>query len=170
MPHFTLGEHFCPIPSPNGAAPHVRGTLLPRSVAQQHRDARSWNTSGPFRRPMVPRRTLGEHFRPVPSPDCAEPHARGTFSPVSVAQQHHDAHLGDTYAHFRRPMSPNRTLGEHFRPVPSPNSTTTHARGTLLPRSVARQCRAARPGNISAPFRRPMVHLSTSGEHFHPFP
>ena len=29
----TPGEHFCPIPSPNGAAPHARATPTPVSVA-----------------------------------------------------------------------------------------------------------------------------------------
>ena len=29
----TPGEHFCTYPSPDGAAPHVRATLTPVSVA-----------------------------------------------------------------------------------------------------------------------------------------
>ena len=84
-PHFTLERHLSPIPSPNGTAPHARGTFLPHSVAQRCISARSGNTSvpfrrptapirtlgrhlRPFRRPMAPHRTLGEHFNPVPSP------------------------------------------------------------------------------------------------------
>ena len=136
-PHFTLERHLSPIPSPNGTAPHARGTFLPHSVAQRCISARSGNTSVPFRRLTAPRRTLGEHFCPFPSPNSTTTHARATLQPRSVAQQHQYAHLGDTYAHsvarwhrtarsgntstrFRSPRVPRRTPGRHFSPVPSP--------------------------------------------------
>ena len=99
--------------------------------------------------------------------------------------------MGDTSARFRSPMVPRRTprrrfcdisapfrrptvylstLGEHFCTYPSPNSALPHARGTLRPVSVTQGCRAARSGNISASIRRPMVYLSTPGEHFCTYP
>ncbi len=116
----TLGEHFGPIPSPNGALPHARATLRPVSVAQGCRAARPGNTSATIRRPTVHYRTLGEHFDPFPSPKGAAPHARGTFLPLSVARWCITTRLGDTYAQFRRPRVPRRTPGRHLRPFPSP--------------------------------------------------
>ncbi len=133
----TLGEYFCPIPSPNGAAPHARGTLLPLSVAQQCITARSGNTSTRFRHPRVPRRTPGEHFCHYPSPDGVSQHARGTFLNLSVARWCITTRLGDTYARFRRPRVPRRTLGKHFGHYPPPNGAAPHARATLRPVSVA---------------------------------
>ena len=118
-------------------APHAWATLPSNSVAQWCCAARSGNTSAPFRRPRVPRRT---------------PWA--TFPPHSVAQRCRAARPGDTYAQFCRPAVPRRTLGEHFCPVPSPKGAAPHARGTLLPVSVAQWCRAARPGDTYARFRR----------------
>ena len=154
VPRRTLGEHFCPIPLPNSTAPHTRGTLLPRSVAQRCRVARSGNISATIRRPTVPRRTLREHFRPFPSPKGAAPHARATLTLVSVAQRCRIARSGNTSARFRSPRVPRRTLGEHFCPIPSPDGVSQHARGTLLHLSVARRCRAARSGDTYARFRR----------------
>ena len=151
--YHTLGRHFCPI-----------------SVAQRCRAARSGNTSAPFRRPMVPRRTPGRHLRPFPSPNGAAPHARATPTPVSVAQRCRAARSGNISATIRHPTGHYHTLGRHFCPVPSPNSTTTHARATLTSNSVAQRCRGARSGNTSAPFRRPTVHYLTLGEHFCPVP
>ena len=69
---------------------------------------------------MWPRRTLGEHFDPFPSPNGAASHARGTLPPVSVAQGCRAARLRNTYAQFRRPRVPRRTPGRHLRPFPSP--------------------------------------------------
>ena len=137
MPHFTLGEHFCPIPLPNSTAPHTRGTLLPLSVAQRGITARSGNTSTRFRRPTVPRRTLGEHLCHYPSPNGALPHARGTLRHVSVAQGCRAARPGDTYVQFRLLTAPRRTPERHFRPFPSPNGAAPHARATPTPVSVA---------------------------------
>ena len=169
VPRRTPGEHFCPIPSPKGAAPHARGTLMPRSVAQRCRAARSGNISGTIRRPTGHYHTLGRHFCPVPSPNGAASHARGTLTPKSVAQGGRAARSGNISARFRRPRVPRRTPGEHFCPIPLPNSTAPHTRGTLLPVSVAQGCRTARPGDIYAQLRRPMVPRRTHGEHFDPF-
>ena len=169
-PRRTLGEHFDPFPSPNGAASHARGTFLPHSVAQQHHDARPSDTSARFRSPRVPRRTPGEHFCHYPSPDGALPHARATLTPNSVAQRCRAARPGNISATIRHPTGHYHTLGRHFCPVPSPNSTTTHARATLTSNSVAQRCRAARPGNTSAPFRRLTAPRRTLGEHFRPIP
>ena len=152
-PRRTLGEHFDPFPSPNSALPHARATFLPH-----------------FRSPTVPRRTLGEHFCPVPSPNGAAPHARATPTPVSVAQRCRAARSGNISATIRHPTGHYHTLGRHFCPVPSPNSTTTHARATLTSNSVAQRCRGARSGNTSAPFRRPTVPRSTLREHFCHYP
>ena len=116
----TLREHFRPFPSPKGAASHARGTFLPLSVAQQCITARSGNTSATIRRPRVPRRTPGEHLRPIPSPKVAAPHARATFPPHSVAQGCRAARSGNTSATIRRPTVPRRTPGRHLRPFPSP--------------------------------------------------
>ena len=154
MPHFTLGEHFGPVPSPKSTTPHTRGTLPPNSVAQGGRAARSGNISARFRRPRVPRRTPGEHFCPIPLPNSTAPHTRGTFLPLSVAQRCISARPGNTSATIRRPTGHYRTLGEHFRPFPSPKGAAAHALGTLLPHSVAQRCRAARPGDTYARFRR----------------
>ena len=119
--HFrTPGEHLCPIPSPNSTAPHARGTLLPRSVAQWCRAARPGDTYARFRRPRVPHRTPGEHFCHYPSPDGALPHARATLTPNSVAQRCRAARSGNTSVPFRRLTAPRRTPGEHFCPIPSP--------------------------------------------------
>ena len=137
VPRRTLGEHFCHYPSPNGALPHARGTLLPHSVAQRCRAARPGDTYAQFHLLTAPRRTPGEHFCHYPSPNGALPHARATLTPVSVAQRCHATRPGDTSARFRSPRVPHRTPGRHFCPFPSPNSTTTHARGTLRSRSVA---------------------------------
>ncbi len=137
VPRRTLGEHFCPVPSPNGAAPHARATPTPVSVAQRGITTRSDDISAPFRRPMVPRRTLREHFRPFPSPNGDAAHARGTFLPLSVAQRGITTRSGDISAPFRRPTVHYRTLGEHFDPFPSPNGASQHARATLPPVSVA---------------------------------
>ena len=166
----TSGQRFRSFPSPDGAAAHARGTLQPYSVAQWCRAARLGNTSTPFRRPMWPRRTLGEHFSPIPSPDGAEPHARVTFLPLSVARWCRGARPGNTSAHFRSPMVPRRTPGEHFSPVPSPNVAAPHAWGTLQPNSVAQWCRPARSRNTSAQFRRPTAPRRTLGRHFSPVP
>ena len=103
---------------------------------------------------MWPRRTLGRHFCPVPSPNSTTTHARATLTSNSVAQRCRGARSGNTSAPFRRPTVHYRTLGEHFGPVPSPNSTTTHAQGTLPPVSVAQGCRGARSGDTYAQFRR----------------
>ena len=112
------------------------------------------NTSAPIHRPTVHYRTPGEHLCPIPSPNSTAPHARGTFLPLSVAQRCITARSGNIYAPFRRLTAPRRTPGEHFGPVPSPNSTTTHAQGTLPPVSVAQGCRGARSGDTYAQFRR----------------
>ena len=154
MPRRTPGEHFCPIPLPNSTAPHTRGTLLPRSVAQRCRVARSGNISATIRRPTVPRRTLGEHFCHYPSPDGVSQHARGTLRPLSAAQRCRVARPGNTSVPFRSLTAPRRTPGEHFCPFPSPNGAAAHARGTLRPLSAAQRCRAARPGDTYARFRR----------------
>ena len=118
----------------------------------------------------MPRRTPGEHFCHYPSPDGALPHARATLTPNSVAQRCRAARSGNISATIRHPTGHYHTLGRHFCPVPSPNSTTTHARATLTSNSVAQRCRGARSGNTSAPFRRPRVPRRTPGEHFCPFP
>ena len=81
-PHFTLERHLSPIPSPNGTAPHARGTFLPHSVAQRCISARSGNTSVPFRRLTAPRRTPGRHFNPVPSPNSTKTHTWATLTPI----------------------------------------------------------------------------------------
>ena len=101
----------------------------------------------------MPRRTPGDHFCPIPSPNSTTTHARATLPPVSVAQGCHAARPGDTYARFRRPTVHYHTLGRHFCPI-----------------SVAQRCRAARSGNTSDPFRRPMVPRRTPGRHRRPFP
>ena len=103
---------------------------------------------------MVHYPTPGRHLRPIPSPNGAAPHAQGTFLPLSVTQRGITTRSGDISAPFRRLTAPRRTPGRHLHPIPSPSGAAAHARGTLLPRSVAQRCRAARPGNISAPFRR----------------
>ena len=112
------------------------------------------DTSARFRSPRVLRRTLGEHFGPIPSPSGAAAHAQGTFPPVSVAQGCCAARSGNTSARFRRPMVHYRTPEEHFDPFPSPNGAAPHTRATLTPNSVAQRCRAARPGDTYARFRR----------------
>ena len=170
VPHFTLGEHFGPVPSPNSTTTHARGTLPPNSVAQGGRAARSGNISARFRRPRVPRRTPGEHFCPIPLPNSTAPHTRGTLLPRSVAQRCRVARPGNTSATIRRPTVHYRTLGEHFDPFPSPKGAAPHARGTFLPLSVARWCISARPGNTSATIRRPTVPRRTPGRHLRPFP
>ena len=119
---------------------------------------------------MVHYPTPGRHLRPIPSPNGAAPHARGTFLPRSVAQRCRAARSGNISATIRHPTGHYHTLGRHFCPVPSPNSTTTHARATLTSNSVAQRCRGARSGNTSAPFRRPTVPRRTPGEHFCPIP
>ena len=153
VPHFTLGEHFGPVPSPNSTTTHTRGTLPPNSVAQGGRAARSGNISARFRRPMWPRRTLKEHFGSVPSPNSTTTHARATFLP-----------------RFRRPTVPRRTLGRHLRPFPSPNGAAAHARATLTPNSVAQRGITTRSGDTYARFRRPTGHYHTLGRHFCPVP
>ena len=119
---------------------------------------------------MVPRRTPGRHLRPFPSPNGAAPHAQGTFLPLSVTQRGITTRSGDISAPFRRLTAPRRTPGRHLRPIPSPSGAAAHARGTLLPRSVAQRCITARSGNTSAPFRRPTVPRSTLREHFCHYP
>ena len=118
-------------------APHAWATLLPVSVAQWCCAARSGNTSAPFRRPRVPRRTPGEHFCHYPSPNSALPHARGTLRPVSVTQGCRVARPGNISATIRRPMVHYHTLGRHLRPIPSPKGAASHARATPTPVSVA---------------------------------
>ena len=166
----TLGEHFCTYPSPDGAAPHTRGTLLPHSVAQRGITTRSGDISAPFRRLTAPRRTPGRHLRPIPSPSGAAAHTRGTLLPRSVAQRCRVARSGNISATIRRPTVPRRTLREHFRPFPSPKGAAPHARATLTLVSVAQRCRIARSGNTSARFRSPRVPRRTLGEHFCPIP
>ena len=119
---------------------------------------------------MVHYPTPGRHLRPIPSPNGAAPHAQGTFLPLSVTQRGITTRSGDISAPFRRLTAPRRTPGRHLRPIPSPSGAAAHAWGTLLPRSVAQGCRAARPGNTSARFRRPMVPRRTPGRHLRPFP
>ena len=102
-PRRTLGEHFCHYPSPDGAAPHARGTLRSRSVAQRGRAARPGNTSAPFRRPTGHLSTLGRHFSPIPSPNGASQHARATLQPRSVAQCGRVARPGNTSIPFPSP-------------------------------------------------------------------
>ena len=170
VPRRTPGRHLRPFPSPNGAAPHAQGTFLPLSVTQRGITTRSGDISAPFRRLTAPRRTPGRHLRPIPSPSGAAAHARGTLLPRSVAQRCRVARSGNTSATIRRPTGHYRTLGEHLSPFPSPNGAAAHARGTLLPRSVAQRCRVARSGNTSATIRRPTGHYRTLGEHLSPFP
>ena len=98
---------------------------------------------------MVLRGTLREHFRPFPSPKGAASHARGTFLPLSVAQQCITARSGNTSTRFRHPRVPRRTPGEHFCHYPSPDGA---------------------PGNTYAPFRRLTAPRRTPGEHFGPVP
>ena len=119
---------------------------------------------------MVPRRTPGEHFGPVPSPNSTTTHARGTFLPVSVAQGCRAARPGNTSAPFRCQTEPRRTRRYHFRPFPSPKGAAPHARATLTLVSVAQRCRIARSGNTSARFRSPRVPRRTLGEHFCLYP
>ena len=135
-------------------APHAWATLTPNSVAQGGRAARSGNISAPFRSPRVPRRTLGEHFCPIPSPNGAFPHARGTLRPLSAAQRCRVARSGNISGTIRRPTVPRSTLREHFCHYPSPDGVSQHARGTFLNLSVAQRCRAARSGDTYARFRR----------------
>ena len=103
---------------------------------------------------MVHYPTPGRHLRPIPSPNGAAPHAQGTFLPLSVTQRGITTRSGDISAPFRRLTAPRRTPGRHLRPIPSPSGAAAHARGTLLPVSVAQWCRAARPGDTYARFRR----------------
>ena len=155
MVHYhTFGEHFDPFPSPNGAAPHARGTFLPLSVAQRCITARPGNSSTRFRSPRVHYRTLGRHLRPFPSPNGAAAHARATLTPNSVAQGCRAARPGNISATIRRPIVHYHTFGRHLRPIPSPKGAAPHARATFLPRSVAQGCRAARLGDTYARFRR----------------
>ena len=138
MVHYpTPGRHLRPIPSPNGAAPHARGTFLPRSVAQRCRAARSGNISATIRHPTGHYHTLGRHFCPVPSPNSTTTHARATLTSNSVAQRCRGARSGNTSAPFRCLTVPRSTLREHFCHYPSPNGAAPHARGTFLPHSVA---------------------------------
>lgn len=135
-------------------APHAWATLPPVSVAQGCCAARSENTSAPFRRPTGHYHTLGRHFCPVPSPNSTTTHARATLTSNSVAQRCRGARSGNTSAPFRRPTVYLSTLGEHFCTYPSPDGAASHARATLTLVSVAQRCRAARPGDTYARFRR----------------
>ena len=119
---------------------------------------------------MVHYPTPGRHLRPIPSPNGAAPHAQGTFLPLSVTQRGITTRSGDISAPFRRLTAPRRTPGRHLRPIPSPSGAAAHARGTLLPRSVAQRCITARSGNTSVPFRLLTAPRRTLREHFRPFP
>ena len=119
---------------------------------------------------MVHYPTPGRHLRPIPSPNGAAPHAQGTFLPLSVTQRGITTRSGDISAPFRRLTAPRRTPGRHLRPIPSPSGAAAHARGTLLPRSVAQRCITARSGNTSVPFRRLTAPRRTPGRHFNPVP